>query len=129
MMLFLGFSTDTKIGDYVIKEGTIVFINLYSMTQDPKLWGNDVEEFKPERFLQGNAFKNQWWDFTFGTGRRKCLGESVARIENFLFFANLIKNFKLEVPEGDNLPTTEPLDGMTIGPQHFNVKFSHRITS
>ena len=46
MMLFSGFSTDTKIGDYVIKEGTIVFINLYSMTQDPKLWGNDVEEFK-----------------------------------------------------------------------------------
>ena len=51
-----------------------------------------MDEFKPERFLkQENNSNNQWWDFTFGTGRRKCLGESVARIENFLFFANLLK--------------------------------------
>ena len=51
-----------------------------------------MDEFKPERFLKKeNNSNNQWWDFTFGTGRRKCLGESVARIENFLFFANLIK--------------------------------------
>ena len=107
----------------------MVFPNLYSMTQDPELWGNDVKEFKPERFLEGNnTFRNQWWNFTFGTGRRKCLGESVARTENFLFFANLLKNFKLEIPEGENLPTTEPLDGLTIGPQHLNIKFTPRNT-
>jgi hypothetical protein len=38
----------------------------------------------------------------------------------------LVKNFKLELPEGDTKPTTDPIDGMTIGPQHFNVKFTAR---
>ena len=87
---------------------------------------SDVKEFRPERFLEEGTFKNQWWDFNFGTGRRKCLGESVARIENFLFFANMIKNFKLELPHAESLPTTEPLDGLTIGPQHFDVKVTLR---
>lgn len=117
---------DTKVGKYTIFKGTKVHLNLYSMTKDPCLWGPDVDDFNPERFMDGNNFKNDWWDFTFGTGRRKCLGESVAKVENFLFFANMLKNFKLEVPEGDILPTTEPLDGMTIGPHHFNVKLTTR---
>ena len=63
-------NTDCKIGKYIIPAGTIVFPNLYSMTQDPNLWGSDVNEFKPERFLSkdGKSFQNSWWDFTFGTG-------------------------------------------------------------
>ena len=48
---------------------------------------------------------------------------SVARSENFLFFANLLKNFKLQEPEGQAMPSMEPLDGMTIGPHHFPVQF------
>ena len=63
-------NADSKIGKYIIPVGTIVFPNLYSMTQDPNLWGSDVHEFKPERFLSkdGKSFQNNWWDFTFGTG-------------------------------------------------------------
>ena len=97
------------------------------MTQDTSLWGSDVDTFNPDRFIDANGnFKNEWWDFTFGTGRRKCLGESVARVENFLFFANLMKKFKLEVPDGLERPTVEPMDGMAIGPKHFSVKLTIR---
>lgn len=117
---------DSKVGRFTLTAGTVVFPNLYSMTQDPVLWGPDVQEFNPNRFIKDNKFHNPWWDFTFGTGRRKCLGESVARIENFLFFANLLKNFKLQVPDGEPLPKKEPVDGMTIGPHHFSVKFTSR---
>jgi cytochrome P450 len=123
---------NTKIGNHIIYAGTVVFPNLYTMTTDPKVWGPDVDKFNPDRFLTTGhpknnlAFKNDCWDFVFGTGRRKCLGESVARIENFLFFANLLKHFKLEIPNGCSIPTTRPKDGMTIGPQHFPVKFTQR---
>ena len=118
-----------KVGKFILEKGTVVFPNLYSMTQDPGLWGPDVAEFRPSRFLSEDQahFANPWgWDFTFGTGRRKCLGESVAKIENFLFFANLLKNFKLSVPEGRPRPSTEPKDGMTIGPHHFDIKIMPR---
>ena len=60
------------------------------------------------------------------SGRRKCLGESVGKIENFLFFANLLKNFSMKTPNGSSKPTTIPLDGLTIGPQHFPVHFTLR---
>ncbi len=98
------------------------------MTQDATLWGPDVASFNPDRFIdkRNGSFHNEWWDFTFGTGRRKCLGESVARVENFLFFSNLLKNFKLEIPEGFARPLVEPMDGMTIGPKHFSVKLNSR---
>ena len=59
---------NTRIGKYDVKAGTVIFPNLYSMTQDPKLWGQDVNEFNPDRFLHNGVFKNDWWDFTFGTG-------------------------------------------------------------
>ena len=64
-------NTDCKVGKHIIPAGSLVFPNLYSMTQDSKLWGNDVSEFKPERFLDetGTSVKNDWWDFTFGTGK------------------------------------------------------------
>ena len=63
-------NTDCKVGKHIIPAGSLVFPNLYSMTQDSKLWGNDVSEFRPERFLDetGTSVKNNWWDFTFGTG-------------------------------------------------------------
>ena len=110
----------------MIPAGTVVFPNLYSMTQDATLWGPDVASFNPDRFIKNGKFQNEWWDFTFGSGRRKCLGESVARVENFLFFANLLKNFKLEIPEGCARPLVEPMDGMTIGPKHFSIKLTSR---
>ena len=43
--------------------------------------------FRPERFLDADGFfKPNEMLQPFGIGRRKCLGESLARMENFLFF-------------------------------------------
>ena len=60
------------------------------------------------------------------SGRRKCLGESVARVENFLFFSNILKNFRLEIPDKMPAPSLDPIDGMTIGPSHFDINFKLR---
>jgi cytochrome P450 len=62
---------NTKIGDHLVTAGTTIHSNLYTVTRDPKLWGQDVEEFKPERFLieNGTKFKNNdAWDLHFSTG-------------------------------------------------------------
>ena len=81
---------------------------------------------RPERFLdEQGKFKNKEMLNPFGIGRRKCLGESLARMENFLFFVNIFKNFKFS-QVGDSPPSLEPDVGFTYGPFPYQTKVTLR---
>ncbi|KAJ0099769.1 hypothetical protein Patl1_20134 [Pistacia atlantica] len=41
---------DIKVDDVVVPKGTNLWIDVVAMHHDPALWGDDVNEFKPERF-------------------------------------------------------------------------------
>ena len=62
--------------------------------------------------------------YFFMAGKRKCLGEKVAKNTIFLFLANLIKNFKFSVPDNAILPDTETNGGLTLAPKEFKVQIS-----
>ena len=62
--------------------------------------------------------------FIFLAGKRKCLGEKVAKNTIFLFLANLVKHFKFSVPENAVLPDTETNGGLTLAPKEFKVQIS-----
>ena len=80
--------------------------------------------FRPERFLDTEGlFKPNEMLQPFGIGRRKCLGESLARMENFLFFANIFKTFKFS-KAGDMLPSLDPDVGFTNGPHPFKTRIT-----
>lgn len=57
-------------------------------------------------------------------GRRKCLGEDLAKTSLFQFTTILFHHFKME-PGDDKLPTV--LDGMTLGLTPFKVKLTLRL--
>lgn len=54
-----------------LTKGTRVLISTYAMQHRPDIWGDDVEEFKPERW---ESRKSGWEFIPFGGGPRKCLG-------------------------------------------------------
>lgn len=62
-------------GKYQIKRNQPVFIVLPNIHRDPKVWGPDVDEFRPERTLEEN-FKNlpPGCYKPFGNGKRGCIG-------------------------------------------------------
>ncbi|WJX88761.1 hypothetical protein P8452_70812 [Trifolium repens] len=92
---------DIKLKGYHIKAGTRVIINAWAIARDPTYW-NQPEEFKPERFLN-NSIDIKGNDFElipFGAGRRGCPGIVYAMVANEIVLANLVHQFKWELPGG-----------------------------
>ncbi|KAH9781908.1 cytochrome p450 [Citrus sinensis] len=97
---------DCKIGNYIIPKGTLLFVNLWSMGRDPKIWKNPLE-FQPERFFsQSNSEIDvrglHYQLLPFGTGRRGCPGLSLAMQELPTALASMIQcfDFKVTSPDG-----------------------------
>jgi cytochrome P450 len=59
---------ETKIGDISIPAGVDLVLPTLLIHHDHELWGDDAEEFKPERFSEGfsKASKDQLAFFPFG---------------------------------------------------------------
>ena len=54
-----------------VQKGTMVALSLFAMHHRADLWGDDVEEFRPERW---EGKKIDWSFSPFGGGPRKCIG-------------------------------------------------------
>lgn len=80
-----------------------------------KLWDNP-SEFRPERFLTPTGTINKALSeqvILFGLGKRKCIGETIARLEIFLFLATLLQQIEFSIPLGVKVDMT-PIYGLTM---------------
>ncbi|XP_059152556.1 cytochrome P450 2U1-like [Physella acuta] len=113
---------DTVLMGFNIPKGTQILINLDSVLRDEKIWG-DPENFRPERFLdeQGNLIKREEL-IPFSMGRRICLGESLAKMELFLFLSSMFQRLEFLPVEPDHLPTLKEILGGTAAPGPFEIK-------
>nr|XP_046270083.1 cytochrome P450 2K1-like [Scatophagus argus] len=93
-------SQDATLQGYFIKKGTPVLVLLWSALQDENEWENP-DTFDPAHFLDkdGNFRKREAF-LTFSAGSRVCTGESLARMELFLFFTSLLQHFRFTPPPG-----------------------------
>ncbi|XP_076858094.1 cytochrome P450 2K4-like isoform X2 [Brachyhypopomus gauderio] len=109
---------DVHFQGFFIKKGTCVFPLLSSVLKDETEWEHP-DTFNPGHFLdeQGQFIKRDAF-MPFSGGRRACLGESLARMELFLFFTSLLQHFRFTPPPGvseDQLDLT-PSVGFTLCP-------------
>ncbi|XP_048776296.2 cytochrome P450 2C8-like isoform X1 [Ostrea edulis] len=119
---------DFTYNGHLFPKGAIVFCVLDSVMMDPDIFP-EPSEFKPERFLDpsGKCSGEQKDSMVpFATGRRACLGESLAKMELFLFLTRFLQTFDVK-PENPNcLPSLDSTLGITNMPLPFNVVLNKR---
>lgn len=83
--------------------------------------------FRPDRFItkEGNLIQNECL-MPFGAGKRRCIGEGLARSELFMILTHLLQNFRLKIPTGDPIPTAEPNEGLSLSAKPFRIIFERR---
>ncbi|XP_049444157.1 cytochrome P450 2J2-like [Epinephelus fuscoguttatus] len=111
---------DTTLGGYFIPKGTALMSNLTSVLFDKTKW-ETPDTFNPGHFLDAEGkFVKREALLAFSAGKRVCLGETLAKMELFLFLVGLLQRFSFSVPDGVEL-STEGVVGTTHVPQPFKV--------
>ncbi|TFK52531.1 bifunctional P-450/NADPH-P450 reductase [Heliocybe sulcata] len=112
-------------GRYSVKKGQGFAINNHEAHHDHKVWGEDADEFKPERMLDGKfeAMPPESWQ-PFGFGMRACIGRPFAWQEAQLVLASIIQTFDLCF----NNPgyTLEIKQALTLKPKDFYIRATLR---
>lgn len=90
-----------------------------------EIW-EDPEIFRPERYIKDGKVQVPQSYLPFGLGKRRCMGETLAKSNVFLFITSMLQRFTFTTPPGEQRPTTEVLDGVTPAPTPFNALVSLR---
>uniref|UniRef100_A0A914CRL3 Cytochrome P450 n=1 Tax=Acrobeloides nanus TaxID=290746 RepID=A0A914CRL3_9BILA len=113
---------DVQMGKYKIPKGTMVVPQIQSVHLDERIFP-DPERLIPERHLNDNGtFRKDERIMPFSLGKRACLGESLARMELFLFISHLLQKFEFQPDEPGELPPFEYTPGLVRAPKPFNCR-------
>lgn len=78
-------ATGQSLSHIPIPAGQTIFLSIYSANRNQDVWGEDAEEFKPERWLTEKAGHGGTGVFagllTFLAGPRSCVGYKFAVLE------------------------------------------------
>lgn len=114
---------DTTIGGiYPIKKGEYVSILLPQLHRDKEAWGEDAEEFRPERFTDPASIPSDAYK-PFGNGQRACIGMQFALHEATLILGMILQHFELIDYKNYQLKIKQTL---TLKPDGFDVQVKAR---
>ena len=117
---------DTKLGELSLPAGALLSFQIISIQQDKELWGEDAEEFRPDRFSEGisKATKGNYAFFPFGWGPRICIGEKFAMTEVKIALSMILQRFSWELSPSY---IHSPINVLILRPQHGAPIILHRL--
>ncbi|KAK6175046.1 hypothetical protein SNE40_013587 [Patella caerulea] len=106
---------------YRLPRNSMIITNLDSVLMDEKIWG-DPKVFRPERFIsEDGKLIHREELIPFSMGKRKCMAETTAKSEVFLFFSHMIQRFRFITEPEKPAPLIESVFAATNAPQAFKI--------
>ncbi|XP_039010385.1 cytokinin hydroxylase-like isoform X1 [Hibiscus syriacus] len=103
-----------KLGDLFIPKGLSIWIPVLAIHHSQELWGQDANEFNPDRF-NSRPFTAGRHFMPFAAGPRNCIGQSFAMMEVKIILVMLISQFSFTISENYR---HAPVVVMTLKPKY-----------
>ncbi|GMT18695.1 hypothetical protein PFISCL1PPCAC_9992, partial [Pristionchus fissidentatus] len=107
----------TTIGGMQLEVGDNILTDTWSLHKDKTIWGEDAEEFRPERWLEDSSRPRVAFQ-GFGEGPRMCIGIRLAFMEEKTAIAHLLKNFRIK--KSANTNPIKLVGTITVAPEKVN---------
>ncbi|KAH7515808.1 hypothetical protein FEM48_Zijuj10G0065600 [Ziziphus jujuba var. spinosa] len=107
-----------KVGKLTLPANLVLYVPNLALHHDPQIWGEDVDQFKPERFLEGvaEATKNNPAAYLpFGIGPRNCVGGNFAITEAKITISMILQRYSFTLSPAY---VHSPFQLLTLHPQH-----------
>ncbi|XP_051127243.1 cytokinin hydroxylase [Andrographis paniculata] len=89
---------DIKLGDLHIPKGLSLWIPVIALHHSKEIWGDDANEFNPQRFASRSAGAGRHF-LPFAAGPRNCVGQLFAQMEAKIILAMLLSKFSFAISQ------------------------------
>ncbi|XP_049542627.1 probable cytochrome P450 313a4 [Anopheles darlingi] len=84
---------EIALGKYILPVGVDVFINIFSIHRNSTYWGEDADQFRPERFA--TTYDRSAY-LPFSAGMRNCMGGQYAMISMKIMLIKILTSYRLK---------------------------------
>ncbi|GFP96075.1 cytochrome p450 704c1 [Phtheirospermum japonicum] len=116
---------DTLPDGFKLKKGDGVYYMAYAMGRMTHVWGDDAEEFKPERWIKNGIFQSEspFKFFSFHVGPRTCLGKDFAHRQMKIVSAALVHFFRFRLSDETKDVTYRTMFTLHIKKFVYDIEF------
>jgi cytochrome P450 len=105
----------------ISKKGTYFCIDIFGLHRRKDLWGEDANEFNPDRF-EDSSSKQQFY-IPFSRGKRNCIGGIYASASFKILIMKLLRSFKFSSElKFDEIKFNRQIALKLVGPHSVNVE-------